>query len=388
MFPDNRFIFMNKNEELLLFESNRAELGIVTFTELERYSDILPLSFDNISDWISTRQAPKHREHMRNLLRQCGCDDLDGFIRVSHALGLNDTFWIKPEGSDLSWDDVSLYQNPFNETIARIAFEGGLYGEHFSSTSPELITDGSYAKCWIRNEDEILLLKRGTSGARNTGLEPYSEYYAAQLGELICRDNVSYDLITHHGKLASSCKLFTDEKTGFTPVWKILSNKSTPVDILDYFDSIGAGESFRRMLVLDALILNTDRHMGNYGILVDNDTQDVIGMAPVFDNNQALLPYAEQQDFKDMDRYLESRPTKIGTDFNETAHWALTHGIKKDLNNLRGFRFTRHRKYNLPEERLQILEDVIDKQITRIINDIRLYVPDVSATNKSKAKER
>lgn len=44
------------------------------------------------------------------------------------------------------------------------------------------------------------------------------------------------------------------------------------------------------MIVLDALILNTDRHMGNYGFMVDNDTMQIKRMAPMFDHNQALLP--------------------------------------------------------------------------------------------------
>ena len=34
---------------------------------------------------------------------------------------------------------------------------------------------------------------------------------------------------------------------------------------------------------------NTDRHLGNFGALIDNDTISVIRMAPVFDNNRSLL---------------------------------------------------------------------------------------------------
>ena len=57
---------------------------------------------------------------------------------------------------------------------------------------------------------------------------------------------------------------------------KIVSVK----EILEKFEQHGCEDDFRRMIVLDALILNTDRHMGNYGFMVDNDTMQIKRMAP------------------------------------------------------------------------------------------------------------
>lgn len=76
---------------------------------------------------------------------------------------------------------------------------------------------------------------------------------------------------------------------------------------MQYFSSIGSENAFRRMLVLDALIVNTDRHKGNYGILFQTDTLQPIKMAPVFDHNQSLLPYAMEDDFRDLDSYLSEK---------------------------------------------------------------------------------
>ena len=69
----------------------------------------------------------------------CGCYNLDGFIRVTHALSLNDTFWIKTVDSKLQWKNVSLYENQFDETIAKIAFEGGLYGKELRPLHRNLV---------------------------------------------------------------------------------------------------------------------------------------------------------------------------------------------------------------------------------------------------------
>lgn len=189
------------------------------------------------------------------------------------------------------------------------------------------------------------------------------------------KNTVEYDIEMYRGKLVSSCRLFTNEKVGFTATDRIVEKDIGVSGLLSYFTSIGSEDAFRRMLVFDALTINTDRHLGNFGVLVDNDTQKILKMAPVFDNNQSLLPYAEEQEFRDIDEYLKTRPTRIGIDFNQVAHQMLSPEIRADLNNLKGFSFQKHPRYNLPEERLKILEELIDKQIYNILHDIRLYVP-------------
>lgn len=96
-------------------------------------------------------------------MADCGCDKTEGFIKITHAASINDTFWIKSEHENVSWEQISFYRNPFDETISKMAFEGmGLYGIKMSETSPELSTDGSFRKCWMREDDgQIFLHKRG-----------------------------------------------------------------------------------------------------------------------------------------------------------------------------------------------------------------------------------
>lgn len=381
------FLLMNKDQPVLKFAILQGMFGTVELKETERYTQLLPLGFRSIQSWIEGRQAPKHREHIAELMRVCGCSRLDGFVKITHALSLNDTFWTKPEESSLKWDEVSLYKNEFDETIAKIAFDGGMYGARFSTTSPEFETDGSFAKCWVRDPDgTVSLLKRGSSGSRNAGLEPFSEVYASQVAHLICKDFVPYTSVMHHGKLASKCPLFTNEKTGFAPIYKCLQTELTVTNVLRYMAEHGAEDAFRRMLVLDALILNTDRHAGNYGMMFDTDTLQILKMGPVFDHNQALLPYAEEEDFLHLEEYLATRPTRIGEDFNEIAYEALTPEIRADLIQMKGFQFQRNQKIGLPEERLKALEGVINLQIDQILKRKQLYLSKGSVRPASKKK--
>lgn len=84
-----------------------------------------------------------------------GCDTIRGYMDIIHALSLTDTFWVKPINSDLTWRSVSLFTNEFNESVAKIAFEGGLHKDGLSTTSPEYGTNGTFAKCWIRENGTI-----------------------------------------------------------------------------------------------------------------------------------------------------------------------------------------------------------------------------------------
>ena len=162
MLERKRFVLMNKDTEILYFESETDEYGDTYLESVTEPLHQLPIGFTDIHSFIAQRQAPKHREHIKRIMRQAGCDHLDGFLQITKALSLNDTFWVKTPDSDLNWAAVSLYRNDFDETIARLAFEGGEYTSKFSSTSPEYSTDGLYAKCWVKENDGIFLLKTGS----------------------------------------------------------------------------------------------------------------------------------------------------------------------------------------------------------------------------------
>lgn len=365
---------MNKDTPVLKFAYVTEGISKV-FKEIEWLSNQKPLGYGDLNKWLESRQIAKHRDSIENLLKEINCYNLDGFLRTTHGLSLNDTFWVKEADSPLRWREVSLYSNPFDEVISRIAFEGGLYGKQFNATSPEFGVDGNYKKCWIREKEDIFLLKGGSSGFLNSGLEPFCEGLASQVSHLICSDAIHYDVVKFRGHDVSKCKLFTDETHGYIPARSIFDDRASDNDIFEYFKSIGSEDAFRRMVVLDALILNQDRHRGNYGLLFHNDSLQIETAAPVFDHNLSLLVYASEESLHDVDSYLKTIGPKIGDDFNEIAHLLLTPEIKSDLKKLRGFEFDFSSCSNFTDLRKNTLNIQINKQIDRILNDVRLYFP-------------
>ena len=368
----SEYFLMNKNSKLLLFRVSLDKLSQYYCQEIERYVDdnLLPQGFVSIHDWVETRNYAKHKEHLQKWLKDWQIDNVKGFIDLTHALGLNDTLWVCPAETDISWQDVSLYTNKFTDVAAKTAFNKGLQGLKLSSTSPEFTSEGSFEKCWIRErEGNIKLYKKGSSGFANAGLEPYSEFYASQLASIICKSSVAYTLHYFKRHLVSECNMFTDEDNGFVPVYKYLdmSKRYRMEEILTFMEKLGFAEEFMDMIVLDSVILNPDRHLGNFGFLVDNDTFQIKRFAPVFDNNMSLLARGMEDTLESDVRYVRNLGHKIGGDFVLTAKKMLTSRTRSILHQLQDFTFTRHKSYNLPSRRLRCLDNIVCDQVRNIL---------------------
>lgn len=356
------YLLLNKDSVWLEFHCEQNEYLETRALEDHWHTEQRPFGYTNLTDFLERRRAPKHRAHIAQLLREYHCETLDGYLGIAHALSLNDTFWVKQADSRLAWEDVSLYNATFNEIISNAAFDGFLSSVGFSSTSPEFSTDGQYAKCWIRDKDSIWLYKTGGV----FGVEPISEYLASQLAHCICPDSVAYDLDFYHNELICKCPLFTNEQHGLAKA-AVLTKDRTISGFLRYFDEIGSGDAFRRMCVLDALILNIDRHSGNFGVLYDNDTMQVLKMAPVFDNNRSLLFDLDSDQLRDTEWCIRHCTPRFGTDFIVTARALLTDPIRQDLLNLKGFQFVPHTTVPIDSERLALLNGIVQHQLAKLL---------------------
>lgn len=367
------YYLMNKEQPLLSFYLTE-EYGEKAAYQKECFvpPSLLPVGFSDIAGWLAQRNIAKHKNHLRRWLKEWQIDDLEGFIRITHGLSLNDCFWICPEHSDLQWGEINLYTNEFSDIVSRTAFETGLHGLKLSSTSPEFTSEGSFEKCWIRESDGIYLYKKGSSGFANSGLEPYSEYYASQLAGILCRESVDYDLVKYKGSLVSKCKMFTSEKEGFVPFYKYVPDRNSVRyrEIIEFCEEHGCAEDFKNMIVLDSVIWNQDRHLGNFGFMVDNETQEILRFVPVFDHNMSLLSRAMDQELLDgFDRYAEELNPghKLGGDFLPVGQSMITEEMALRLERLRNFAFEPHKKYNLPEARLHFLDRLVRRQAERLL---------------------
>ncbi|MDD7178823.1 MAG: hypothetical protein SPG09_00640 [Lachnospiraceae bacterium] len=83
---------------------------------------------------------------------------------------------------------------------------------------------------------------------------------------------VSYGLCTHNSRVCSVCDIFTSEDYGFIPYAAVDSGNSTVASILRKMNDLGFEDEVRMMFVIDAVIMNANRHKNNFGFIIDNRT--------------------------------------------------------------------------------------------------------------------
>lgn len=120
------------------------------------------------------------------------------------------------------------------------------------------------------------------------------------------------------------------------------------------------------MLVFDAVICNTDRHYGNFGVLVENKTNTIAAPAPLFDHGNSLFSLGGADLWSDPNAFEDYASTLLPIaydDFFAEAKAVLTPRHRAMLHRLLGFRFDRRAtRYNLPPDRLKMLKKEIQRR--------------------------
>ena len=335
----------------------------------DKKRELMPLgmevSADGLSSWISHRGIPRNRAYVSSFLAKCGLNSnrpMD-VILACRGLSLNDSYWVSTSDDDRSYDSINLYENKISRVLARVAFTGYGSSERSSlDSSPEFTTNGMLPKCWRRENGKIYLYKGGTSGASNTGNEPYSELYAYYIGTRMGMDVVPYHLSKWKGTLCSVCELFTDIDTAFVPIGRLIKNGGMD-DVKKYYESLGPEyvKRLNEMIVFDAIICNTDRHFGNFGVLVNSRTNEIISPAPLFDHGNSLFNMAGNywDSKEELQEYVDTLKPRVYEDFIEEARLAMDNNLREKVRHILNIEVGRIGKYNYSKEKRNLLESQI-----------------------------
>ena len=364
--------------ELMTFELAQRPLEgfhcqIISIKEENKHLLPIGMSIDNegVLSWLKSRVIPKNREFVDKILSVYGLtyNNILGIIQLSKGLSLNDSYWITAYGDNGKFANYNLFENCFNKALSLIAFTGyGSVKPSVFSSSPEFTTNGMLRKGWRKIDEKIKLYKGGTLGAANTGNEPYFEFYATQIAAAMEIKHVPYTLSKWKGSLCCVCELFTDIDHSFVPMWRFCKTKSIKV-IAEYLRHLGDEyfEAFCDVMIFDALIYNTDRHLNNFGLMVDNKTNKPYAFAPIFDNGLSLFNFVTEDEFTNLETYAKSRLSAFDVSFDEIAKEFITTRQKGQLRRLQAFKFTRHSRYNLPAARLKAFEQFIQKRARQLL---------------------
>ena len=384
------YILKNKDEVVLEFEVHRKEKtfesGKAFVEELENivFKDtFLPFGIkkedlsESLKTWIKNRKIPKNRAFVNELVASYQNENgetLMDYVNVSLALSLNDSFWIVPKDKAYKWKDYNLYTNDFNEALALVAF--GIKTERIEgiTSSPEFTTNGMLRKCWHKDESGIYLYK-SNSEAKDSK-EAYSEYYMAQVAQALNFNAIPYDLKLFHNELVSSCKLFTNENEGFVPIYHFLSEEKRKLKGLELIEELFTiygkhKDELVDLLLFDALIANKDRHLGNFGMIVDNNTGKLLRVAPIFDNGYSLMNFLTLDELNNINNAKIEKISNFSYDFDTQLKLFIQPRHAENLEKLKHFTFKRHAKYNLSEEWLKPIESFIQQRATKALEFIK-----------------
>ena len=339
------------------------------------------LTEEELLKWINRRKAPKNRQFVEKILS--AIDDSDNpmkYVDVSHALSLNDAYWITNDIMEYKWDELNLYSHPFDEALSYVAFTG--YSQKVSGllSSPEITSSGMLKKCWSNREDGIYLLKGDDVFQSNDGRSQAThEFYAAQVAEAFGIEHIDYGLEEFHHRngnkeIVCICRLFTSENEGFVDASIVAGDKGVDVNNLDLSSlsvqkqfSDWFGEFYADMMVFDSLIINRDRHLGNFGMIVDNNTGEYLRPAPLFDNGCSMLLGASKFDLKEgYTDYVASLYCKY-MDCDKQARLFVQERHISRLRKLLDFQFIKHPKYNISDETLKVMSKFIQERARKII---------------------
>ena len=377
-----KFVLKQYDTELISFDLRSEGLDGFVCTILkktEKNRRLFPLGLEvtdrGLLEWLKSRVIPRNREFVDKILSVYGLDhnNILGIVKLCMGLSVNDSYWIVPEGFGKTFAECNLYEHRFSKVLAAIAFTG--YGSRQRSSlvsSPELTTNGMLRKCWRRQNGRVFLYKGGTEGASNTGNEPYSEFYAWQIAQVLGVHAIPYTLTRWKGTLCSRCELFTSKDISFVPVGQVVKSGGMQA-VLDYYGTLGQNfrDALGDMIVFDAIILNTDRHLGNFGFLVDAKSNTLLGPAPLFDHGNSLCNFAAAADIESREAFLSYANAQYPAcyaNFLGEARTVLRERHKKALRKLFNFRFRRHPRYNLPQKRLQLLEGQIQERAAFLLS--------------------
>lgn len=269
------------NKDIVAAEFSDGELHIIDKQYLPLYLQFRP----DVFSWLETRAIDAHRANSRLLkkaLRLAERDDISAVLHVNAAT-ITDNYWIRPKGSILTYNEVKFD----NDYFSNLALNGGYdsynraaSGKH--SKTPELTNIGSFEKCWKLKNGKWVMFKRANHN------ELFSELFVYELGKAFGFNMAEY----RKGKGYIISEDFTcSSKYNFEPAFSFMGDNDNYEDVIKKLDQIypNALGDYIKMIFLDTITANPDRHTANFGLLTDSEDNRIIGLAPNFDNNMALI---------------------------------------------------------------------------------------------------
>ena len=172
--------------------------------------------------------------------------------------------------------------------------------------------------------------------------------------------------------MCSACELFTSKELAFVPIGRIIRTGGMKA-VRAYYEKLGKEyvNALNDMVVFDALTYNTDRHYGNFGLLVDSKTNKIIAPAPLFDHGNSLFNLAGEEnwaDAKNLKEYARTLLPSVYEDYVDEAKKVIDSKLKGKLRKMLTYNLSKSGVYNYSLDRLRLISKMIQERAQEILN--------------------
>jgi len=292
-----KYTLSHKENPVLTMEIDEGAGTIIKLYELHA-PERLPIGVPHtgnvvdrtiLNNWWIGRSIPASRSGLRRALDTMQITAPQLLLTKCYGLSLSDQYWVCPEGSGLRWKDINFFDNPFSDDVGNILFGEVPDKDEFNLVSPDNTSDGWLKKKWIIADGKRQLIKGGSNPAQQ---EPYNEVLASAVMRRLDIQHVNYLLTVIGEHPYSVCEDFITRDTELIAAWHInqIEKKSNNTSSYRHYLNCcadlgipGIADSLDRMLTVDFIIVNEDRHFNNFGAVRNANTLEWIGAAPIFD---------------------------------------------------------------------------------------------------------
>ncbi len=305
------YILMHKNIEVALIhldEDNANSKPTKIFLN-EPAKDHIPIGarMNNMKfiDWWKDRAIPKTRQGAKTALQRLGYKSVTNAMIENLALSLNDCYWIKPRYSELTWEEVNLFNNNFVDLFGELTFNQSASIDLRNHTKFLCaVSQGEVQKKWcIDNNGKRYLVKGNYGNSYQQSInevfvsnfhkkQSFKEYTPYGFSKIELDDGryglgcYSYNFCNNNIESISAWELLQSVK--------IKQNQSLYYPFKNICLSLGMNEDYFDAFIdyeicSDFIFTNLDRHMNNISILRNPDTLEVLGFAPIYDTGNSMF---------------------------------------------------------------------------------------------------
>jgi hypothetical protein len=253
----------------------------------EKRAPLLVKRTQRIEGFLAGRVIDPERRNSSILKKAMALQETDPALIALYSYGatLTDAFWFKPRGSQKHYQDIA-FQSDF---LATTALTGKVFkvAKKHRVSSPQLSLIGSYEKCWKVIDHQWWIIKNGTKE------ELFSEYFVSLLGKAFRFPMADYVLEDETIR-----SLNFAQNVDFEPMSSLTGDNDDYQLCFETLWSLNPSfaEDYLRLIWMDTLVSNSDRHSENFGLLRSREDGHLISLAPNFDNNASLISRGYPQD--------------------------------------------------------------------------------------------